>query len=173
MLITSKSNPLIKTVSSLADKKFRRKTGLYLVEGVKSVKECIASGCDVRTVVCTEDHAPSFPEATFVSDSVFSAISCEKSVGVVYRKFGKNFSVKIDAGSFKTVHKLGIRKSVNSCGSVNTRNPKAAHIALSPHGGKNHKAETKNRKRKRNLRQNTLVSTAQESNVKAMIPYKG
>ena len=27
------------------------------------------------------------------------------------------------------------------------------------HGGKNHKAETKNRKRKRNLRKNTLVST--------------
>lgn len=79
MLITSKSNPLIKTVSSLADKKFRRKSGLYLVEGVKSVKECIASGCDVRTVVCTEDHASSFPEATFVSDSVFSAISCEKT----------------------------------------------------------------------------------------------
>ena len=40
-----------------------------------------------------------------------------------------------------------------------------------PHGGKNHKAETKNRKR--NLRQNTLVSSTQESNVKAMIPYKG
>ena len=34
-----------------------------------------------------------------------------------------------------------------------------------PHGGKNHKAETKNRKRKRNLRQNTLVSTTQESTV--------
>ena len=41
-----------------------------------------------------------------------------------------------------------------------------------PHGGKNHKAETKNRKRKRNLRKNTLVSSATESNVKAMIPYK-
>ena len=41
-----------------------------------------------------------------------------------------------------------------------------------PHGGKNHKAETKNRKRKRNLRQNTLVSTTQESTVKSMIPYK-
>ena len=27
-----------------------------------------------------------------------------------------------------------------------------------PHGGKNHKAETKKRKRKRNLRQTTLVS---------------
>ena len=40
------------------------------------------------------------------------------------------------------------------------------------HGGKNHKAETKNRKRKRNLRQVTLVSTSQERTVKNMMPYK-
>ncbi|HIU01458.1 MAG TPA: 50S ribosomal protein L35 [Candidatus Coproplasma excrementavium] len=40
------------------------------------------------------------------------------------------------------------------------------------HSGKNHKAETKNRKRKRNLRKNTLVSSTQESTVKSMIPYK-
>ena len=38
------------------------------------------------------------------------------------------------------------------------------------HSGKNHKAETKNRKR--NLRKNTLVSSTQESTVKSMIPYK-
>ena len=38
------------------------------------------------------------------------------------------------------------------------------------HSGKNHKAETKNRKR--NLRQVTLVSTTQESTVKSMMPYK-
>ncbi len=38
--------------------------------------------------------------------------------------------------------------------------------------GKNHKAETKNRKRKRNLRKNVLVSCTQESTVKSMIPYK-
>ena len=40
------------------------------------------------------------------------------------------------------------------------------------HGGKNHKAETKNRKRKRNLRQVTLVSSTQENTVKRTIPYK-
>ncbi len=40
------------------------------------------------------------------------------------------------------------------------------------HGGKNHKAETKNRKRKRNLRKVTLVSSTQENTVKRMIPYK-
>ncbi len=38
--------------------------------------------------------------------------------------------------------------------------------------GKNHKAETKNRKRKRNLRQTAYVSSAQEATVKSMIPYK-
>ena len=41
-----------------------------------------------------------------------------------------------------------------------------------PHGGKNHKAETKNRKRKRSLRQVVLVSETQEKTVKRMIPYK-
>ncbi len=41
-----------------------------------------------------------------------------------------------------------------------------------PHGGKNHKAETKNRKRKRSLRQVVLVSSTQEKTVKNMIPYK-
>ena len=40
------------------------------------------------------------------------------------------------------------------------------------HGGKNHKAETKNRKRKRNLRQVTLVNKTQQDTVKKMIPYK-
>ena len=40
------------------------------------------------------------------------------------------------------------------------------------HGGKNHKAETKNRKRKRNLRKVTLVSETQENTGKKMIPYK-
>ena len=39
--------------------------------------------------------------------------------------------------------------------------------------GKNHKAETKNRKRKRNLRKIAYVSTTQESTVRNMIPYKG
>lgn len=41
-----------------------------------------------------------------------------------------------------------------------------------PHGGKNHKAETKSSKRRRTLRQSTLVSSAQENTVKSMIPYK-
>jgi large subunit ribosomal protein L35 len=40
------------------------------------------------------------------------------------------------------------------------------------HSGKNHKAETKTSKRRRHLRQATLVSSTQENTVKGMMPYK-
>lgn len=41
-----------------------------------------------------------------------------------------------------------------------------------PHGGKNHNADTKTTKRKRNLRKNTLVDKTVEKTVKNMMPYK-
>lgn len=40
------------------------------------------------------------------------------------------------------------------------------------HGGKNHNADSKNGKRRRHLRQSTLVSSTQEDTVKSMMPYK-
>jgi len=40
------------------------------------------------------------------------------------------------------------------------------------HQGKNHILTKKDRKRKRGLRQGTLVSATQESTIKNMIPYK-
>ena len=79
MVITSKSNPIIKTVASLAEKKFRKQTGLYLVEGIKTVKECIAAGCEIDRIICTEDNESLFAGATVVSDAVFKSISCEKT----------------------------------------------------------------------------------------------
>ena len=40
-----------------------------------------------------------------------------------------------------------------------------------PHGGKNHKAETKNRKRKRNLRKATTVDSTNVAAMKKVLPY--
>ncbi len=79
MVITSKSNPLIKTVCSLADKKFRKQLGLYLVEGIKPVKECLSAGCEVEKIICTTENEALFSEAVVVSESVFKSVSCEKS----------------------------------------------------------------------------------------------
>lgn len=79
MVITSRTNPTIKELAKLYDKKYRKELGLYLVEGVKPVNECIAAGCEVDKIVCTEKLAENYPNAIVVSESVFESVSEEKS----------------------------------------------------------------------------------------------
>ena len=80
MIITSKSNPVIKDIIKLqSDKKFRTAEKSYIVEGIKPVKECISAGCDVKKVFCTEEFGKVFDGAQIVSESVFNAISTEKT----------------------------------------------------------------------------------------------
>jgi len=79
MTITSKSNPLIKKVSSLYEKKFRKECGEFVVESVKLVKECVGAGLNVRQIICTENLKDIFTEAVVVSDELFKYISSEKS----------------------------------------------------------------------------------------------
>ncbi len=77
MILTSKTNPVIKTVKSLAVKKFRQNLGLYLVEGVKSVEECISAGCKIERIICTEKWQDKFENAVLVTDALFKSISTE------------------------------------------------------------------------------------------------
>ena len=77
MVITSKSNPLIKEISKLSDKKYRRLSGRYVVEGVKPVKECIAAGCKILHIVCAEGLEGEFENAVTVSHAVFENLSSE------------------------------------------------------------------------------------------------
>lgn len=79
MIITSKSNPTIKDIIKLNDKKYRREAGLYLVEGTKPVNECIAAGGEVEKVICTEKLSKNYDNAIVVSDDIFCAISSEKT----------------------------------------------------------------------------------------------
>lgn len=79
MIITSKTNPTVKKISSLADKKFRRQYGEYLVEGTKPVNECIKAGKDVVLIVCTEEYANCYNSPFVVSRQVFEHISTEKT----------------------------------------------------------------------------------------------
>lgn len=79
MLITSKSNPIIKTIKSLDEKKFRKELNLYIVEGIKPVKECIASGQEIYKIICVEGLESSFPDAITVTENVFKYVSSEKT----------------------------------------------------------------------------------------------
>ena len=77
MIITSKTNPVIKTVKSLADKKFRQSLNLFLVEGIKSVEECISAGWNIEKIICTEKWRDKFDNPVLVSDGLFKSISTE------------------------------------------------------------------------------------------------
>ncbi len=79
-MITSKTNPLIKEISKLnSDRKYRYESGLYTVEGVKPVRECITAGCEIDKIICTEERFEEFPQAVTVSAEVFRHICTEIS----------------------------------------------------------------------------------------------
>lgn len=80
MVITSKSNSKIKETAKLvADRKYREESGLYVVEGIKPVNECIAAECGVSEIICVESLAGNYPSAIIVTESVFKSVSSEKS----------------------------------------------------------------------------------------------
>ena len=57
MIILSRQNPLVKGLASLKEKKGRRRTGTFLVEGHKMVREAVTSGMDVVRLILREDYA--------------------------------------------------------------------------------------------------------------------
>lgn len=63
-MITSTSNPLIKQVRALRQKKARSESGTFLVEGIHHVGEVIAAGWDVQTVI----YAPELLTSQFAND---------------------------------------------------------------------------------------------------------
>ncbi|MBR1868061.1 MAG: RNA methyltransferase [Clostridia bacterium] len=83
MQITSKSNPKIKKIASLKQKKYREEYGEYLVEGYKMVKEAFETRQDVLIVAGTAEglmRSSDFVEKTDVeivevSESVMEYIS--------------------------------------------------------------------------------------------------
>ncbi len=79
MIISSKANPVIKEISKLNDKKFRKEKGAYIVEGIKPVNECIAAGCEIMRIVCVSELAENYSGATVVTHEVFESISSEKT----------------------------------------------------------------------------------------------
>ena len=86
MILTSKNNPLIKETVSLKEKKGRKQHGLFLVEGVKMVKECLRSSLQVERIILAEHYdgdtefLNGYEDITVcVSDDVLCALCDEKT----------------------------------------------------------------------------------------------
>ncbi len=89
MVIVSRSNPQVKELASLKEKKGRRERGTFLVEGAKMVSECAACGMEIVRLILREDYGsrgeelPSAPladlPAVILGGDAFKAISDEKT----------------------------------------------------------------------------------------------
>ena len=92
-MISSTQNTLIKEIRSLKDKKFRDKLGVFVLEGIKPVKEAIDLRLSIREIVCTESTCSDFLNCGYkvevVSDQVFKSISEEVTpqgvLAIVYK----------------------------------------------------------------------------------------
>lgn len=81
MIITSKSNPIVKKYASLKEKKYRREHGLFFAEGFKMVREALSSPLKTECVVVSEDYTGDTygSQPTVVSSAVFEYLSDEKT----------------------------------------------------------------------------------------------
>lgn len=81
MVYTSIQNPLIKSISSLKDKKHRALQGLYVAEGLKMVNEAIKFNKDIKYIVSTTEMlgliSKTSAQILEVSEKVFKFLSDE------------------------------------------------------------------------------------------------
>ncbi len=77
MVITSTDNAKVQEVAKLADKKYRKKSGCYVIEGERLVRDAILHGAQVQNVFVAESVAQKlcFDGAIIVSDRVFAKMS--------------------------------------------------------------------------------------------------
>lgn len=83
-MITSRQNALVKFVRSMSDKKNRDENSIFVVEGIKTVKEVLSSGLEIYALLMTEKAEKSLQSETplkaeIVSEEIFSYVSGEVS----------------------------------------------------------------------------------------------
>ena len=151
MLITSTENVKIVEVTKLHDKKYRDRTGNYLLEGVRLVSDAFKYGANISDVFVSESAANchSFAGQTLVSDKVFSKIcGTVNSQGVlaVARKPQQELTAPLgnclvfdglqDPGNAGTLIRTAAAcgfSDVYAANSVDLYSPKVLRSAMSAH----------------------------------------
>jgi len=106
-LISSTSNPLIKQVRALRQKKARRESRLFLVEGIHHVGEVIQAGWDVDVVL----YAPDTLTSSFAHDLI-SHFSAQHALQSVTPQVMKSIADKDNPqGIIAVVHQKQMRVS--------------------------------------------------------------
>jgi TrmH family RNA methyltransferase len=145
---------LANTIKSLHDKKYRQNTGLFLVEGEKSVMETLSSDFEIKTILATKSFYTKYSklikdknitceivelgeiEKVSTLESNDSALAIVKQKNYQLDLNFKDIEGEIilaldnirDPGNFGTIIRIadwyGIKKIVASIGTVDLYNPK-------------------------------------------------
>ena len=107
--ITSKENTLIKQICKLKERKYRNEYGLYLIEGVKLVKEAINEKANIKEIIINEKVLSSelirknlkkeleTIDYIEVTDNIFNIITdVEKPQGIIAVIEKKKNNIEID-----------------------------------------------------------------------------
>ncbi len=98
--ITSTQNPTYRFIKSLKTKKARQKSGMYAVEGIKSVRDAIAAGSDIYLIAVSDklEESFEFDEIYRVSDKIFGGLCDTETpqgvIAVIKMKNGGNKGIK-------------------------------------------------------------------------------
>lgn len=93
MQITSVNNELIKETVKLQQKKYRDKTGKFLLEGFKSIEEAYNAGLNIEYIFTIDEKKYSFlaEKVILVTEAVLKKVSTTDSapdaIGVAFKRF--------------------------------------------------------------------------------------
>lgn len=109
-VISSKDNEIVKNVRKLKEKKYRDLENVYVIEGIKLVKEAIAENAKIKQVIICEDFTDNVEldkdtlfeiakhNLVVVTKNVFSAITDVKTpqgiIAVIEKNQHNNFNIQ-------------------------------------------------------------------------------
>lgn len=121
MEITGINNNLVKEVTKLQQKKYRDKTGYFLLEGFKSVFEAHNSGIILEHVFVLKDRADKYKflnrELILTTEAVLKKISTTDSAPEVV---AVGHQLKSDFEKLKTSKKVVLLENISDAGNLGT-----------------------------------------------------
>lgn len=95
MVITSMDNDKVKLYSKLKDRKNRKKTNMFLVEGLHSVLEAYKSGCIIEMILEENEAIPIDVPCVYVTKEIIKKISTTETPSNVMALCKMNYNSEI------------------------------------------------------------------------------
>ena len=115
MKITSVNNDIVKETAKLQQRKYRNESGLFLLEGDKSIEEAISSGIEIIRLFVLENYnkfsaIERYETTEAVLNKISTTVTAPKAIGVAKQKiyeWSDNFKKVVLLENIKDAGNLG------------------------------------------------------------------